>query len=293
MGLRCHQLGDAFLEQVAHVAVERADTQFQTCTGGDHVVGLARDQRTHGDHGGVLWVHIARDDGLQRHDNGRCRHDGVLCAVRHGAVPTHARERDGHIVARRHGRAFDEHQLPGGNAGHVVRSKNRVTRKALEQTLFDHDLGAPRVFFGGLKNQVQRARKLDLLRDVLGRRHEHGAVPVVTAGVHHACMHAAVLKSIDFLDGQCIHVGPKAQAFAAAAAPQLGHQARGGQPACHGVAPALQLLRQQLRGAELFEAQLRVAVQIVAQCHEGRGPCLQGMQHTHWASRLMDLAMPW
>ena len=241
----------------------------------------------------MLRVHIARDDGLQRHHDGRCRHDGVLCAVRHRAVPAHAREGDGHIVARRHGRAFDEHQLPHRHAGHVVCSKNCVTRKALEQTLFDHDLRAARVLFGRLKNQVEGARKLHLLRDVLGGRHEHGAVPVVAAGVHHACIHTAVLKCIDFLDGQGVHVGPQAQAFAAAAASQLSHQPGGGQAARDAVAPALQLLGQQLRGPKLLQAQLGVAVQIVAQRYKRGCTRLQGLQHAHWASSLMDLAMPW
>ena len=213
--------------------------------------------------------------------------------MRHGPVPTHTGQGDGHIVARSHGWAFDEDQLTRRNAGHVVGGKNRITGKALEQALFDHDLCAARVLFGGLKNQVQRARKLDFLGDVLRRGHQHRGVTVVAAGVHHACMHAAVLKVVGFVDRQGVHVGPQAQAFATAATLQLGHQPGGGQTACDGVTPAFQLLGQYLRSAELVQAQLGVAVQITSQRHKGRSACLQGVQHAHWASSLIDLAMPW
>jgi hypothetical protein len=187
----------------------------------------------------------------------------------------------------------DEHQLSSGNAGHVVRGENRVTRKALKKALFNHDLRAAGVLFGGLKNQVQRARKLDFLRNVLGRCHQHGGVPVVAAGVHHARVHAAVRQVIGFVDGQGVHVGPQAQALAANAALQLGHQPGGGQAPRDAVAPAFQLLGQHLRGAELFETQLGVAVQITTQRHKGSSTRLQGVQHAHWASSWMDLAMPW
>jgi hypothetical protein len=106
---------------------------------------------------------------------------------------------------------------------------------------------------------------------VSGCRHQHGGVAVVPAGMHHAIVHAAVTKGVGFMDGQRVHVGPQAQTLVPAAAHQLRHQACSGQPARDGVAPAFQLLRNQGRGAKLLQAQLWMAVQVLAQGHKGTG----------------------
>src|SRR5574343_1057525 len=106
-GLCVDQRGAARLQQVAHLAVEGPHTQFEPGRGRDHVVSFACHQGAHGDHGSLLRVHIARDDGLQRHDDAGRGHDRVLRAVRHGAVTAHTAQGDGHIVAGRHGRAVD------------------------------------------------------------------------------------------------------------------------------------------------------------------------------------------
>jgi hypothetical protein len=157
LGVRAHQGGDALLQQVAHGRVQRSDAELQPGRGGDDIVGLARNQRADGDDGSVLRVDVARDDGLQRHHHAGCRHHRVLRTVGHGAMTADPCEGDRDVIARSHGRAFDEDQLSGLNARHVVHGKDRVARELLKQALFDHQPGTTRVLFGGLEDEIQRS----------------------------------------------------------------------------------------------------------------------------------------
>ena len=98
LGLGVHQLFDAGLEQLAHVAVQRAHAQLHRAGLRNHIIGHPRVEGAHRDHRHVQRVHIARDDGLQGHHNRRARHNGIHRLVRHRAMAAHAFQRDGHVV---------------------------------------------------------------------------------------------------------------------------------------------------------------------------------------------------
>jgi hypothetical protein len=74
----------------------------------------------------------------------------------------------------------------------------------------NHFARAAAAFFGGLKNQVDRAVKIALGCQVLGGCQQGGGVAVVAAGVHLAGVFAGVLKGVELLHGQRIHVSAQA-----------------------------------------------------------------------------------
>ena len=195
----------------------------------------------HRDHGGLHGVHAARHHGLQRHDQRGGGHHHIRGLVRHGAVPAHAVQRDGGVVRRRHGGAAAEHQLTLRHARHVVHGKNGVAREAVKQAVFHHLQRTATAFFGGLKNQVQRAVKRAVLGQVLRGGQQHGGVAVVAAGVHHTVVAAAPVRTRGFGDGQRIHVGAQANGLRGGAPAQLAHHTRAAQAGGDGIAPRGQL----------------------------------------------------
>jgi hypothetical protein len=84
--------------------------------------------------------------------------------------------------------ALAQQQLALPEARHVVHGKNRVAGEAVKQAVFHHLARATQAFFGGLKDQVQRAVKCRRRCQVLGGGQQHRGVPVVAAGVHQAGM---------------------------------------------------------------------------------------------------------
>ena len=268
LGLRLGQCTDALLQQVAHAGVERPHAELQAGGVGDHVVGFAGVQLAHGDDGRLLRVDVARDHRLQRHHQAGRRHDGVGRVLRQGAVATRAVQRDGDVVRRRHEGPVMKHQLARSDAGHVVQGVHGVAVKALKQPLFNHQPRAAGVFFGGLKDQVQRARKTPVFGQVLCRHQQHGGVAVVAAGVHHAAVHTGPGVASGFMNGQRVHVSAQAQPLVARAPAQAAHHAGAGQATVHFITPGRQPLGHQGRGALLVQAELRMAVQVAPQCRE-------------------------
>jgi hypothetical protein len=85
LGVR--DLGDAALQQVAHLGAEGAHRQAQLHLAGDDVGRVAGQEGSYGDDAGVQRRHVARDDGLQRHDDGAGGHHlvgGVRAGWRRG-----------------------------------------------------------------------------------------------------------------------------------------------------------------------------------------------------------------
>ena len=191
---------------------------------------------------------------------------------------------------------------------HVVHGKDGLAGELLEQAVFHHLLGAAQAFFGGLKNQVHRARKHPLLSDVLGRSQQHGGVTIVATGVHDAHLAAGIGQAGGFFNGQGVHVGTDADAFGARAFFELADHTGAAQAPSHLVAPGAQLLGHQVTGAVLLVAHLRVPVDVAAHRDELIRLGVMGLQFVvhqsfsggvhgvglvhHWACRLIDLAMP-
>ena len=161
---------------------------------------------------------------------------------------------------------------------HVVHGKNGVARELLEQAILHHFFCAPQALFGGLKDHIQRARKLAVLRQMFGSGQQHGGVPVVAASVHDARVATGVSEACGFVDGQRIHVGAQADAALAGAFFELPHQPCAPQAPRDLIAPSAQLFCDQIAGAVFLVAHFGVPVNVAADRDELIGLGLQGVQ---------------
>ncbi len=268
LGLQVYQRLDALLHAAPHLRVQRTQADLQPRRRRNHVVGLPGMHRAHRHHRRLQRVHMARHNGLQRHHDGRRRHHHIGGLVRHGPMPAHAVQRHRGVVRRGHGRPTAKHQLALRNARHVVHGKNRIARKTLKQPVFHHLQRATAAFFGGLKNQVQRAVKHTALRQLLRRSQQHGGVAVVAAGVHHAVVATGPIGPRGFHNRQRVHVGPQTQAARRTAPAQLAYHTGATQVGAHRIAPAAQLVGHQRAGAVLVKSQFGVAVNVAPQGHK-------------------------
>ena len=107
---------------------------------------------------------------------------------------------------------------------------------------------------------------------------------IVAAGVHLAVVFAGVLKGVELLHGQGVHVGAQANgtpAGAAVAAMHDAHHTRLAQPAVDGNAPFGELARHHIGGAHFFKAQLGVGMDIPAHRCNTRGLGDDGVDNVH------------
>ena len=159
-----------------------------------------------------------------------------------------------------------------------MHGKDGVAWELPKQAVLHHFFRAPQALFGGLKNHIQRARKLAVLRQMFGRGQQHGGVPVVAASVHDAHVATGIRQACGFVDGQRIHVGAQADAALARAFFELTHQPRAPQAPGDLVAPSAQLFCDQIAGAVLLVAHFGVPVNVAADRNELIGLGLQGLQ---------------
>jgi hypothetical protein len=119
---------------------------------------------------------------------------GVRAAPHHGHAPG---------VARRHQRALIQRKvarLALVAQREVVQRKHRLAGKAFEQAVLDHLQRAGLAhLLGRLEDEVHRAAEVAGLRQVPGRRQQHGGVAVVPAGVHAPIVRGAVGEVVFFL----------------------------------------------------------------------------------------------
>ena len=107
---------------------------------------------------------------------------------------------------------------------------------------------------------------------------------VVAAGVHDALVATCVLQPRGLLDRQCIHVRAQAQRALAVATLELPDHTGSAQAALNVVTPVPQSCSHQITGAQLFEWQLGVLMDITAQSDEFVFVCayrLQGVLNSH------------
>ena len=142
----------------------------------------------HGQHGRLLRIDLAADDGLRHEHKLRGEHDGVLAGLRRGAVSADAA--DGHIDA---GAAGHQRSALDGNrtGGHVVRvmlCEHKVRpSKAFVKMVGEQRSGSLRHLLCWLADEHQRSVPLALALCQFARRaQKHGHVQVMAAGVRHA-----------------------------------------------------------------------------------------------------------
>ena len=266
-GLRTGDLADAALQQVTHLGAEGAHGEPQLGLARDHVGRFTGQEGPHRNDARLQRRHVARDDGLQCHHDGRRSHHRVHRGLRHGAVATHATHLDDAGVATGHRIAGHRDELARRHARCVVHAKHGIARKQLEETIVQHALGAGQALFGRLKHQVQMAIEIARGREVPCGRQQHRGVAVVAAGVHLAEHLAGPGLAAGFGNRQGVHVGAQADVARARAHAQGAHHAGAAQAAVHLPAPAGQALGDQVAGGVFFIRQLGVGVDLLADGH--------------------------
>jgi hypothetical protein len=73
-------------------------------------------------------------------------------------------------------------------AGPVMHAVNRIGRVAVKQAFFDHFAPAAFVFFGGLKDEIDRAGEIGIFSENFGSPQQHRHMAIMTAGMHFARM---------------------------------------------------------------------------------------------------------
>ena len=280
-----HQVLNAALQQGPHLGLQGTHRQLKIRGVGNHVVGGAGRQHAHRHHRRLPRVHVARHHGLQGHDHTRSRHHRIGRPVRHGAMSADAAQCDQHLVARRHHRPLAKHQVALRHARHVVHRKDRVARKALQQAIVQHARRTAvrrSIFFGGLKNQVQRAIELTPLRQHARRAQQHGGMAVMPAGMHGSGVYAGVREAGRLVDRQGVHVGAKADGLGSVADPQLRHHAGAAQAALDAVTPGREALGHQIGGAVFLERQFWMLMNVMPHGDEFVAPLAAQMKDVLW-----------
>ena len=108
--------------------------------------------------------------------------------MRSRRVTAGAFHRDCHAIGRRHERTLVITKCPRRNAGLIVEREHGIARKALEQSVGEHALGAAveAGFLGRLKDEVDRAREAARRSQMFCTAEQHCRVAVVAARVHGA-----------------------------------------------------------------------------------------------------------
>jgi hypothetical protein len=157
-----------------------------------------------------------------------------------------------------------------------VQAEHGLGLEVAEDALLEHFLGAAflavrRTFLGGLEHEQDLARQLGLhRRQRLGHAHQDRGMRVVAAGVHHADGLAAEGRRglrrerqiAAFGHRQRVHVGAQRDARAGLAALEHRDHAGGGDAGLHLEAELAEVLRDQLRRANLAVAQFGMLVDV-------------------------------
>ena len=260
-------LVDAPLQQVANFGLHGPHAQPQLGCARDHVGRVACQKCTQRNDAGLQGWHVARNNTLQGHDNGRAHEDGVNRIVRKGRMAAHALDGDDAGVCAGHGTTGHGHELAFRNAGAVVHAKHGIAGKQVQETVFEHLAGTAQTLFGGLEHGVHDAVEVSGGRQMACRRQQHGGVAVMATSVHLAKHLAGPGLARGFGNRQGVHVGTQADAACAGARTQGADHARATQAAVHLPAPAFKSCGHQVTGVVLLKSQLGVGVDLVADVH--------------------------
>ena len=181
-------------------------------------------------------------------------------------MPANAQDFHEHAVARCHECTAAQQNSALRGPWVVVHGKDRIARESVEESVLDHGLGAAvkAFLFGGLKDQVQGARKIPVFGQPLCSAQQHGHVPIVATGMHATRNGARMRCACALVDWQGIHVGTNAQTLGACAIFQRAHQTGTANASCHRIPELFELLRHEVGGLVLRKSQLRVLVKVFA-----------------------------
>ena len=195
------------------------------------------------------------------------------CGVRVRAVPALPVDGDLDAVGGRHRRAGRDADPACGKRGPVVERVHLLGRKALEQPVVDHRLGASVAFLSGLEDEIRSAVEIARLVKITGGGEQHRRVTVVAAAVHPAVVGRPVGEVVLLLHRQRVHVGAQADRAAAFVAAPHDHGDHAGAADAGVVLDAErgQRLANDARRALLLETQLGMRVQVAADRRERVG----------------------
>ena len=269
---QCHALrglDEAFAQHGLHLGLEPLDhaVQLRVVRNDRQGLGRAGLEGLEADDRRIDRIDVAAHDGVHGRDDPGGHEDRVDGLLRMGAVPAAALHADREAVDRRHHRPGVQRDGARGQRGPVVQREHLLRGEALEQAVADHLARAGMAFLARLEEEVDGAVEVAGLRQVLRGAQQDRAVPVVPAAVHAARDARAIGRIAEFLDRQCVHVGPQADAAAAGRGTAVQHADHAG--AAH-VAVHLDAERLQEGGdacgrAFLLEAEFGMRVEVLPQ----------------------------
>src|SRR5690606_35006777 len=149
--MRCNTF-DALLDLIANGGRKSANADHDFCRRWNDIAGRTTMECGNRHNRRVERWHVTGLDGLQGHHNRSARGYGISSFFRFRAVTAVAVHPDKCFIDRRHDRPIAEGKLAEGDAGIVVKGKNSITRKAVEQSFVYHDLGTAEILFRRLEN---------------------------------------------------------------------------------------------------------------------------------------------
>ena len=172
-------------------------------------------------------------------------------------------------------RADASGELSGGKAGAVVDAKDRLHREAFEQAVADHRARAAlgmavgaaiaERFFGGLKDQMDRAIEIARRGQMLGGAEQHRGVAVMAAGVHHARIGRAVIRCARLGHWQRVDIGADADRAVRLSSPERCDDAGAADAGLDFLDPEFaQQVDDEGAGAMLVESELGMLVDMAA-----------------------------
>ena len=135
-------------------------------------------------------------------------------------------------------------------------------REALEQAVVHHAARAGAAFFGRLEDQVDGAVEVAVLRQIVGCTQQHRCVPVMTTSMHLAGVARRVIKCVEFLHRQGVHVGTQADGAVRGAVLDDADDTRHAQPADDGDAPFGEARGHHVGRALFFVAEFGMGVDV-------------------------------
>src|SRR5205085_6321845 len=118
--------------------------------------------------------------------------------------------------------------------------------------------------FAGLKDEMHGAFEIARLGEIACRAQQHRRVPVMAAGMHQAVMGRAVREIVVLLHRQAVYIGSESDRAQRIAAPDRADNAGLGKPTMHLAAIFGELLRDEIAGPLLGEAELRMRMDVAA-----------------------------
>ena len=190
--------------------VEGANRAGKNRLVGNDIVGIARMELGHRENEALQRIDIARDDALERLDDGRAGDDRIARNVGEGGMAAAAAKAHDEFIGRGHGRAGTHGEMPDRQAGKIVHSIDEGSREAIEKPVVDHRLATAAALFGRLEDDGDRAGKAPRLGEAPRCAQQHGRMPVMAAGMHEAGALRGIGQAGFLDDRESVHIGAKA-----------------------------------------------------------------------------------